>query len=235
MNEGAFSGLRYLIDLDLGYNRISSISNGIWTGLGKLEKLHLLNNQISRISSGTFQGLSNLKLLDLGQNHILILEKGAFSGLESLHELILKRNYMTTLDQEIFRVLPRPLLMTLSSPHPHIDHPWNCLSLCWLRNEEVQGTLFFHKDFHPRCIGGIEWRDLACPSAGKVHVAGVHSQCPFLKVLVQSGRFVLQESMDLLTRKVWTLFNRCMSVSYHRQSSPPNTVNIVQKPSEKQK
>ncbi len=161
VKPGAFNGLSNLLELALYANRLSMLSNGMWTGLEKLEDLHVESNKISRISAGTFQGLATLKILRVANNNIVILEKGAFAGLESLHELYLDRNYLPTLDQETFRDLPRPLVLSvrhyMGDRHAHV-----CSSLCWIKEEEQQGTIVFAINRFPHCNSGVQWKDLQC-------------------------------------------------------------------------
>lgn len=162
INQGAFNGMKNLIQLDLHTNSMKIIQKNMWTGLDKLQVLHLSWNKIARISSGNFEGLVSLSALFLTQNNIVFLEKGAFTGLQSLAELDLGRNNLASLDQEVFSELPRPLLFHAGITDTRWDHPYHCHLLCWLKQEEEQGTTVFGLYTVPRCASGTAWKDLRC-------------------------------------------------------------------------
>lgn len=90
--DGIFSELHSLKLLDLGINEISEIGSGRFIGLEALEDLHLKYNRISSVQGGIFSQLKKLKYLVLSQNQICHIDSDAFDGLNSLESLSLNEN-----------------------------------------------------------------------------------------------------------------------------------------------
>ncbi|EJW80886.1 immunoglobulin I-set domain-containing protein [Wuchereria bancrofti] len=113
-----FDGFYHLKRLNLGYNKIRSISDEALASLRYLEELNLSHNQISYISGIAFKSLLSLQKIDLGWNKLKTLSF-------SLHIPNLKELYLN--DNSIEDILPElPLnfssLKTLSLANNTISH-----------------------------------------------------------------------------------------------------------------
>ncbi|CAH1253059.1 LRRC4C [Branchiostoma lanceolatum] len=71
---GWFSGMQWLLDIDLSGNVISSIKPCAFHGAPKLRKIHLSRNRLSFVSSAWFEGLQQLRLVQLSHNSIVGLQ-----------------------------------------------------------------------------------------------------------------------------------------------------------------
>ena len=103
--EGIFQGLSNLQELDLYNNNLSSLPQGIFQGLSNLQGLNLNRNNLSSLPQGIFQGLSNLQTLSLADNNLSSLPQGIFQGLSNLQGLFLDENNLSSLPQGIFQGL----------------------------------------------------------------------------------------------------------------------------------
>ena len=93
------------------------------------------------------------------------MSSGMLSGLDSLETLNLAEHLLTTLPGDAFKHLPRPLTIGLG------DSPLQCdAALCWLRQEELQGTIVWH-DSQPICGNEIEWGNWSCDETGNMALA----------------------------------------------------------------
>ena len=155
--------------VDLSRNRITTIRAGSLSHLAWCGELWLENNQISEIDPAAFTGLTSLKELDLHYNKLTHISPGTFSGLTSLSVLYLHNNRLTGLSSYLFLDLPRPLTLGLGKPcNNDPDNLFLCdESLCWLKQEEQDGTVWFYDDL-PKCSNSISWQSFTCPS-GKIH------------------------------------------------------------------
>lgn len=70
--------LLYLKTLDLGENKITTLSNESFQGLEQLVRLGLIGNQIENITRDTFATLPSLQVLNLAGNKIRHVEQNAF-------------------------------------------------------------------------------------------------------------------------------------------------------------
>ncbi len=182
VDKQAFKGMTSLLELYLYRNRIPAIGPGTFGDLKFLEILYLWGNTLSSIESGIFSQVHKLKTLLLNKNQISHIEDGAFDYLFSLEILDLAKNRLTTLSPDLLTNLPRtPLQLGLGAfkiPH-NARNLWNCLSLCWLKHEEQQGTIRWYvspqtqRQCSPVCAAGGEWDLLQCPEPGEFS-----SSCP---------------------------------------------------------
>ena len=99
LQEGDFSGLDSLEELDLADNRMSALPSGIFSGLASLANLILSNNQLTSLAEQAFSGLASLVGLDLSDNQISKFTKVALKGLTSLEKLDLSDNRMSELPE----------------------------------------------------------------------------------------------------------------------------------------
>nr|XP_019963627.1 PREDICTED: toll-like receptor 5 [Paralichthys olivaceus] len=98
LQQGVFSPLRDVVNIDVSQNRVNQINRNAFEGLqGHLASLNLSHNLLGEIYSHTFASLSNLRVLDLSYNHIGALGYGAFRGLPKLEVLSLTGNALREL------------------------------------------------------------------------------------------------------------------------------------------
>ncbi len=157
---GAWRSLMSLTFLRMNQNLLTVLHSYIFTGLTKLNTLELTNNQIFHIEADAFFGLDELTELKLFSNQISVLDQRAFFGLWSLENLHLWNNNLTFLDQSLLFDIPRPLRIGLSAPFAPSN--LDCSSLCWLRQEELDGTIRWFPNFGPVCSLGVTWENLTC-------------------------------------------------------------------------
>ena len=70
LQEGDFSGLTALQELDLYANKLSSLPDGVLSGLTALQELYLYANDLSSLPDGAFSGLTALVHLELDGNAV---------------------------------------------------------------------------------------------------------------------------------------------------------------------
>ncbi len=205
--EGVFSSMNKCSELSLKSNQISVIQTGLFKGLTQLHFLSLDQNEISLLEGNTFMKLSHLLSLSLTHNQLTFIQNNTFTGLENLSELYLSFNYisiispsafvtlgslniltlfsnkLTTLDFQMFTFVARPLSLALSDPTSDNDAPWDCQSLCWIKQEEAEGKIKWcsvsnHSAcYHsagplskPKCMQG-DWDQLNCSKTGEFRVS----------------------------------------------------------------
>lgn len=107
IDDGAFSGLENLEQLDLSYNFISDIPSEL-RKLKNLKGLKLYFNELTSIKNNTFSGLTKLKKLLIGVNEITAdsIELGAFNDLNnSIEEINLYQNPLYKVPSDVLRNL----------------------------------------------------------------------------------------------------------------------------------
>ncbi|XP_019646386.1 PREDICTED: leucine-rich repeat-containing protein 70-like [Branchiostoma belcheri] len=82
----------YTIELYLGYNVITTLSQSDFSSYSSLRELDLQYNQISVINSRAFYSLTRLYTLDLSGNRLTSLRSDVFEGLDNLRYLYLDHN-----------------------------------------------------------------------------------------------------------------------------------------------
>ncbi len=218
IKNNTFSGLHNLMFLDLHHNMIAVVEREAFTDLGSLKTLDLHDNVIEHLPSHVFSALAQCTKLSLDFNQISMIEAQTFQGLYKLGELHLTHNQIRTLDSNWFTSLPRPLTLIVSYAKAMGGTPWDCNSLCWLKDEETKGTVTWHasgsQGYQPKCVKGT-WDHLQCSPRGKwccvfvfilcrgnlMKVWGSRSFCPDLCKFCQSQ-----------TKKQSEHWKRCCSV-----------------------
>lgn len=107
IDDGAFSGLENLEQLDLSYNFISDFPSEL-RRLTNLKGLKLYSNELTSIKNNTFEGLTQLKKLLIGVNEITAesIELGAFNDLNnSIEEINLYQNPLYRVPSEVLQNL----------------------------------------------------------------------------------------------------------------------------------
>ncbi len=170
IEDDTFAQQSLLVELDLSLNYIRVLGPHSFRGLVMLKVLYLQENDISFLPRGVFTGLTQLNTLHLDSNQISSLDNNTFQGLYSLERLSMVNNPMRELEWEWFATLPRSLALGLSSSEQDTDMSWNCDSLCWLKQEEMAGTITWHAPgfvgYSLKCTQG-SWSDVYCSKLGE--------------------------------------------------------------------
>ncbi len=120
LNNGVFDGLYQLKTLNLGLNPLLyTLGDHVFSGLSQLDYLDLDGNSLSILSDHLFNGLSQLKYLDLSYSHRLSsLSEGMFSELNQLKYLDLSLSRLSTpLSSGVFSGLSQLTILNLSQSY----------------------------------------------------------------------------------------------------------------------
>lgn len=93
VNRDMFRELSGLKLLDLSFNKLECLLDGVFSDLVNLEEFSIAHNEISRVSEGIFAGLVKLRKLNLDFNPLKSLEPSAFSHMTNLEEVSLILDY----------------------------------------------------------------------------------------------------------------------------------------------
>ena len=104
-----------LQDLDLRFNQIETLPEGIFDQLINLQVLDLDDNKIETLPESIFNNLGNLQVLYLYNNKIETLPENIFNKLVKLQELYLTNNKIKTLPERIFDKLVKLQELNLSN------------------------------------------------------------------------------------------------------------------------
>ena len=107
------NGLAAVEELNLAWEKISSLGADDFDNLGGLVDLVLKYNDLTTLPVSVFGGLDSLSRLVLEQNKLTTLPVGVFGGLDSLRDLVLEVNDFTTLPEGIFDGLDGLTLLDL--------------------------------------------------------------------------------------------------------------------------
>lgn len=119
--------------LDLSYNKIGSLSSSAFSGIRNLINLNLGGNQIATVSNKTFANISSeLKTLNLANNRIENIERLAFVGLTKLSNLRLDGNQLTDLNGLLSHLTSLHHLNVSSNRLEWFDYAFIPSSLTWL-------------------------------------------------------------------------------------------------------
>lgn len=88
--------------LNLGFNGIVQVEDGVIKPLKNLKELYLSNNRLKGIQIS--YPMRSLETLDLSQNEIDKIAEGSFGQFLKLRRLILDNNYLTSLPPKIFPI-----------------------------------------------------------------------------------------------------------------------------------
>nr|XP_050027709.1 leucine-rich repeats and immunoglobulin-like domains protein 3 [Dermacentor andersoni] len=97
--------LPQLKNLDLSFNKITSISGGVFTNSSNLQYLSLSSNKISSIEKGSLDNLTSLQTLQLNRNRLATIPKNLFLNLKSLKQLELDKNRIRAIEGLSFKGL----------------------------------------------------------------------------------------------------------------------------------
>ena len=112
LQNGIFTDMRFLTDLYLDQNKLIDLPTRIFHGLSRLEYLYLSHNMLTTLSTDIFISLRKVTVLELHNNQISHIESDVFLELNQLEELILNNNSFPFLNENSF-VLRNPSLHSL--------------------------------------------------------------------------------------------------------------------------
>lgn len=105
ITRNTFNGLGNLKELNISWNRLSSIQNDAFQMLHNLEELDLSANEINELNENTFNGLNNLKVLKLYSNRIDKIDENSFDCLDKLEKLHIGKQRLKELNANVFNKL----------------------------------------------------------------------------------------------------------------------------------
>ena len=111
--QGLFDPLADLWFLRIHNNELSDIPENIFINCTSLFTLHLNNNKLKVLSNKTFQ-LPGLTILDIGYNQLAWLPDGIFDSLVSLVQLDIDNNHLTALPNNVFESVTSLTLLRLN-------------------------------------------------------------------------------------------------------------------------
>ena len=94
--------LSFLNDLDLSYNKLTTISSSVLSGLGSLISLYINDNNITRIFPNAFDNLKDIQILGLNNN---LIQSVDFRFPRSLFFLYIQNNQIEYFDPKAFEML----------------------------------------------------------------------------------------------------------------------------------
>ncbi|KAE8751204.1 Toll [Frankliniella occidentalis] len=106
--------LHFLKTLDMGENRITTLSNESFHGLDQLYGLRLIDNRVRTVPKDTFSALPSLQILNLADNQVETVERGAFGTSPTLHAIRLDGNRLTDIS-DMFHDLPGLVWLNVSA------------------------------------------------------------------------------------------------------------------------
>lgn len=124
--------LQFLKSLDLGKNRIASITNRSFEGLEQLLGLRLVDNLLENITRDTFGTLRSIHVLNLASNKIRHIDQSAFSSNPTLRAIRLDNNQLEDISS-VFTSLPALVWLNVSDNRLRwFDYSHLPTSLEWL-------------------------------------------------------------------------------------------------------
>lgn len=137
VSQGAFNGLRIIIEIDLSQNRIRQLHRGTFNETERLRVILLNQNHLQKLDDEVFFGLDYLQKVELSDNHILQIGQRSFRKLPGLTTLTLDGNNLTRLSYHNFESLPRLGSLELRR------NPWHCdCHLKSFRDWAIQRNLY---------------------------------------------------------------------------------------------
>jgi len=117
LDEGAFTGIENLEQLDLSYNFLAEFPTEL-RRLTNLQDLKLYANEIQILENNTFSGMTNLRQLLIGVNEIDTIDNDAFNDLNnSIEEINLYHNPLYKVPTEAIRDLKNLKKLSLVKSH----------------------------------------------------------------------------------------------------------------------
>lgn len=124
--------LLYLKTLDLGENRISTLTNSSFQGLEQLYGLRLIDNEVVNVTRDTFSTLPSLQVLNLACNKIKHVDQNAFRTNPTLHAVRLDGNELTDINGVFTSMNGLVWLNVSDNKLKYFDYAFLPKSLEWL-------------------------------------------------------------------------------------------------------
>ena len=115
VEPGAFNGLRSLVYLGLGTNRLERLYVNMFSSLARCEDLEVQFNHISEIQPGSFNGLDNVEKVWFAFNRLTTLTAGTFQGLVALKDLNMWSNNINFIADDTFANLTQLQILNLET------------------------------------------------------------------------------------------------------------------------
>lgn len=105
LNRDMFRGLTCLKLLNLSFNKLKCLPDGVFADLVNLEELVLMYDEITQVSEATFAGLVQLKTLYLSNNPFKRIDPSTFVNMMNLQDVYLDYKNLTNFDalEELFK------------------------------------------------------------------------------------------------------------------------------------
>ena len=107
------SQLSLLFVLDIGYNKLTWLPEGIFDSLLKLLHLNIENNHLSYLPRNIFKSLASLTFLGLNGNFILELSSETFASMTELKYLFFSNNELTEISHDVFSHLSNLIVLDI--------------------------------------------------------------------------------------------------------------------------
>ena len=104
--------LDFLKEIDMSWNKITSIPSACFYNLSTLQQIYFNNNKLSQIGSKSFVHLKTICILDISNNKILKIAKDTFLKVSVIHKLILLNNPLTKISLDTFSLMPVKSIFT---------------------------------------------------------------------------------------------------------------------------
>ena len=111
--QGLFNSLKHLWFLKIHNNELSYVPENSFSNCTNMITLYLNNNKFTVLSNKTFQ-LPDLAVLDIGYNHLAWLPDGIFDSLVSLVQLYVDNNHLSALPNNVFESVTSLTLLRLN-------------------------------------------------------------------------------------------------------------------------
>ena len=113
--EGLFEGKTNLEVVEFnGNDRISTIPKDLFKDTNKIKEIYMSYLGVNKVEKGTFNNLENLDIIDLQNNKISEIEENAFDGLSNLTQLGLDGNKLSELPDDLLKDLDSLTFLGLS-------------------------------------------------------------------------------------------------------------------------
>ncbi len=88
--------------INLGWNQLKSLPDGLFHGCESLERVHLLSNQLTSLPDKLFNDCKALKSINLESNQLSSIQGELFNQCKALEIIDLKSNQLFSLPSELF-------------------------------------------------------------------------------------------------------------------------------------
>lgn len=131
LQNGCFSGMKYLSTLDLSDNNLHAIEKHAFGGLNGLQRLYLDRNKLYFLERQWFIGMPSLRIFHFSKNFLPKIENNTFENMQNLIEIKLIQNKIQRIESSAFHGLTELSMLDLSSnrisviSRQHLQHMKN--------------------------------------------------------------------------------------------------------------